>query len=132
MQPFGSADFKLVKNGALTASVETKANSKNIDILAGLPDNTKTAIMLEPFAMDFVNNHKATDLKTTVFKTLTDNGYATIRYTDSAVSKDKFSNLGKNNVVLVDSHMGWDADTQKYSIIGLSTGKGGWDSRYGS
>jgi hypothetical protein len=103
---FGSADFQLVRSGSLTANVKSVAKSDDIDItVTGLPAKTKTAMMLEPFAMDFVNNHGAADMKTTVFTTLVNKGYATTRYTDSAADEEKFTGLGKYNVVLVNSHM---------------------------
>jgi hypothetical protein len=101
---FGSADFQLVRSGSLTANVKSVAKSDDIAItVTGLPAKTKTAMMLEPFAMDLVNNHGATDAKATVFKTLVDKGYATTRYTDSAADEEKFTGLGKYNVVLVTS-----------------------------
>lgn len=102
---YGSADFEVKKTGTLTTSVKTETNSKDINIVANLPDNIETALMLEPWAWDQVNNQNAIDTKTTVFKTLVDTGYATTRYTDSAVSKDKFAELDKNSIVLIISHM---------------------------
>jgi hypothetical protein len=111
---FGGADFQVVKSGSLTTNVKTSAFPFDCFMgVTGLPTGTKTAIMLEPFASDFVNKQGATDTKTTVFKTLVDNGYATTRYTDSAASKVKFSDLYKYNVVQIISHMGWYIDKKK-------------------
>jgi hypothetical protein len=62
--------------------------------------------MLEPMKGAFTPpNLAATDLGTYVFPDLVSKGYATLRYTDSGASIDKFQDLGKYNVVLIASHM---------------------------
>jgi hypothetical protein len=74
--------------------------------------------MLEPMDNAFANVG-ATDLRNTVFPELAVKGYATLRYTDSGATSDKFQNLGQYDVVLVNSHM--NPDTISLSTINPST-----------
>jgi len=116
---FGGADFQLNQNGAVTAYILAEAKSNSVDIIAAnLPANTKTAIILEPFASYSVDLLGGIDMGSTVVPALVNTGYATTRYTDSAVSKDKFRGLDEYNVILIKSHMSQDS-------IGLSTSKRG-------
>ncbi|MDQ1262027.1 MAG: hypothetical protein QG575_1208, partial [Euryarchaeota archaeon] len=121
---YGGADFEVRATALANTKLVTGATSSNVVITPTLPKSIKTAIMLEPFRNMFVNyawltkNGKTyygtTDLGTTVFPDLVEKGYATLRYTDSGASSDKFQNLGQYDVVLVNGHM--DRDN-----IGLST-----------
>ena len=120
----GGADFEVQATALTNTKLVTEATSSNVVITPTLPKSIKTAIMLEPFRNVFVNyawlsqNGKTyygtTDLGTTVFPDLVGKGYATLRYTDSGASSDKFQDLGQYNVVLVNSHM-------NSGDIGLST-----------
>ena len=102
----GGADFE-VRPGALqSTNLLTLATSDAVVIAPTLPSNINTAIMLEPMKGAFTYpNLAATDLGTDVYPDLVKKGYATLRYTDSGASIDKFQDLGKYNVVLIMSHM---------------------------
>ena len=110
---YGGADFEVRATALANTKLVTGATSSNVVITPTLPTSIKNAIMLEPFRYAFTYAG-ATNLGTTVFPDLVGNGYATLRYTDSGASSDKFGNLGQYNVVLVDSHM-------NSGVIGLST-----------
>jgi hypothetical protein len=113
---YGGADF-WVQSGSLSNTETTAtATSSNVVITPILPQDIKTAIMLEPYKNAFVLAG-TTDLGSTVFPDLVASGYATLRYTDSGASSDKFQNLGDYDVALVNSHMNSE-------YIGLSTGSG--------
>ena len=111
---YGGANFEVQTGSLANTKLQSTATSSNVAITPTLPTSIKTAIMLEPMNDAFTNYAGATDLGTTVFPDLVGSGYATLRYTDSGASSDKFQNLGQYNVVLVDSHM-------NSGIIGLST-----------
>ena len=113
----GCAKFEIQTSNSLAANLDSKATTTNVLISPTLPTGTKTAIMLEPMNYALSSIAGATDLGTTVLPSLVGKGYATLRYTDSGASSDKFQNLGQYNVVLVNSHMNSD-------VIGLSTGSG--------
>jgi hypothetical protein len=110
---YGGADFEVRATVLANTKLVTCATSNNVVITPTLPTSIKNAIMLEPFKYAFTYAG-ATNLGTTVFPDLVGKGYATLRYTDSGASSDKFGNLGQYNVVLVDSNMNSGA-------IGLST-----------
>lgn len=101
---YGGADFEVQAKSLVNTKLVTSATSSNVAIDPTLPIGTKEAIMLEPMNNAFTLFGR-TDLGTTVFPYLVEKGYATLRYTDSGVSIDKFKNLGQYNVVLVCSHM---------------------------
>lgn len=99
----GGADFEVKAKSLKYSMVETIATQDNVLITPVLPDNIKTAILLEPFRYSD-STVGITDLGTTVFPTLVKSGYATLRYTDSGASFDKYQNWGKYNVVVADGH----------------------------
>ena len=113
---YGGADFVVQANALGNTQLETSAIADNVLITPTLPTGTKNAIMLEPFKNAFTSVG-ATDLDTTVFPDLVAKGYATLSYTDSGATSERFQNLGQYNVVLVDGHM-------NSNDIGLSTGTG--------
>ena len=120
--PYGGADFEYQSGSLAATKLQSTATSSNVAITPTLPTSVKNAIMLEPMNYAFTQYAGATDLGTTVFPDLVGKGYATLRYTDAGASIDKFQNLGKYNVVLVDSHMNSQS-------IGLST-TGGYLGSY--
>ncbi|MFB3764531.1 MAG: hypothetical protein ACE14P_04705 [Methanotrichaceae archaeon] len=114
---FGDGHFGIIRSSSLTADVASSAGTNNVLItVSGLPAGTQTAISLEPYS-EYAKYYGGTDMSKTVWQALLNTGYATVRYTDSAASKDKFTGLDKYNVVLIKSHMNSNA-------IGLSTGTG--------
>lgn len=113
---YGGADFWVQKGSLSNIETTATATSNNAVIAPILPQDIKTAIILEPYKNAFVLAG-ATDLGSTVFPDLVASGYATLRYTDSGASSDKFQNLGGYDVALVNSHMNSE-------FIGLSTGSG--------
>jgi hypothetical protein len=116
---YGGADFEVQAKELTDTKITASATSSTVTITPTLPSSIKTAIMLEPFnkVVTLKGYPKAIDLSTTVFPELVSKGYATLRYTDSGATSDKFANLGSYNVVLVNSHM-------NSNVIGLSTGTG--------
>ena len=119
--PNGAAKFEFKTHGELTTNVNSKATSDNVLITPTLPRGTKTAIMLEPMNYVFTSIAGATDLGSTVGRTLVEKEYAVLRYTDSGASIDKFYDLDNYNVALIDSHM-------NNQYIALSTYPGGIDA----
>ena len=113
---YGGADFEVKTASLASTTLQSTATTSNVLITPTLPTSIKTAIILEPMNTAFtkyswettskgVKYTGATDLGKTVFPDLVAKGYATLRYTDSGASSDKFKNLGQNNVVLIQSHM---------------------------
>lgn len=100
----GEADFVVRANELDNIQISTSATKDGVLIAPTLPAGTKTAIMLEPMKNAFAISG-VTDLGTTVLPDLTLKGYATLRYTDSGATRERFQNLGQYDVVLVDSHM---------------------------
>ncbi|HWQ20020.1 MAG TPA: hypothetical protein VN455_09615 [Methanotrichaceae archaeon] len=97
-------------------SVTAASTPDDIIIKPLLPSGTKTAIILEPYNHIAVDGAKTTDLRGTVFRTLVDSNYAVLRYTDSAVTKSKYSAFDDYNIALTITHMsptGLDLSTRK-------------------
>jgi hypothetical protein len=105
MVPGGAAQFEYKTSNELATNVNSKATPDNVQITPTLPTGTKTAIMLEPMYYACTTIGGATDLGSTVARTLVGKEYAVLRYTDSGASIDKFQDLDNYNVALINSHM---------------------------
>ena len=102
---YGGADFEVQAKSLTSTRIKSSATSSNVLITPTLPKGIKTAIILEP-VKTYTSLIGATDLGTTVFPTLVGKGYATLRYTDSGASEDKYkNNLGTYDVALLVGHM---------------------------
>jgi hypothetical protein len=98
---YGGGEFE-VRN--VPATIHSVATNDGIVILSDLPDDTRKAIILEPFEKIF-DPAPEYDLRATVFQRLVDKGYATTRYTDSAVSIGAVQEMDDYNIALVAGHM---------------------------
>ncbi len=117
---YGGGDFEVAAKSLAKTRVQSSATSSNVLITPTLPKTIKTTVILEPVQRYIEEVAKATDLGSTVFPDLVGKGYATLRYTDSGASRDKYSNLGSYNVVIAVGHM-------NSNNIYLSTAPGGAD-----
>ncbi|MHB8118329.1 MAG: hypothetical protein ACYDHX_06355 [Methanothrix sp.] len=102
---YGGGDFEVQAKSLAKTRLQSAATSSNVLITPTLPKTIKTAVILEPVQKFTVEEAGATDLGSTVFPDLVGKGYATLRYTDSGASRDKYSNLGLYDVVLAVGHM---------------------------
>jgi hypothetical protein len=100
---YGGANFEVQAKSLTSTKLQSDATTSNVVITPTLPASIKTAIMLEPFSTAHAT-YGATNLGTTVFPDLVAKGYATLRYTDSGATYDKYQNLGNYNVVVADGH----------------------------
>lgn len=113
---YGGAWFGVkTNNKELKGKIGSSATTDEVKLkIPDLPKTTKKAIMLEPYHQVFADTtiidnkglpKKAPDYKEVVYDPLLEKGYAVTRYTDSAVSPDRFIGLDKYNIVLISSHM---------------------------
>lgn len=98
---YGSEEFE-VRN--IPTNIHSVSTTDGVSIIAELPDNTPKAVLLEPF-QKLINPDSQYDLRNTVFQRLVDKGYATTRYTDSAVSTSMIQQMDDFNIAVVVGHM---------------------------
>jgi hypothetical protein len=103
----GQAEFRVQANSLANTKIATTGTTNNVKIAPTLQTKIKTALILEPFQA-YAASQGATDSGSTAFSDLVAKNYATLRYTDSGASRDKYANLGKYDVVVAVGHMAAD------------------------
>lgn len=96
----GAGDFDIHAKGGLNMKISQYATSGSLLITPNLPKNIKKAIVLEPYHTVFDQEYNQN-----VIPAMLDQGYSVLRYTDSGVSRETFTNLNEYNLVLINSHM---------------------------